>query len=162
MWSSSWRVWPSLPLTMATIFSSLWKGIGIVGILTRNSAGAGASIAVGKKHHSVFEVLCAAGGLLDRLLGIGESGDEAGREVLVDLPVDVRVAFEGDLAAGDTRSVRRRLVREEFVEDDAAADVLGWRDVHARLMRSQVRVRQEVLAGDLALPPCAPVVEAEI
>src|SRR5580765_5410908 len=146
---------------MATTFSSLWNGIGIVGTLTLNSDGVDASVAVGKEHHPVFEVLSAACGLLNAGAWIGKRGDEACGDVFVDLPVGIQVDFAREIALRDPRTKRASLVGEEVPVDHAAADVLVWSQMASNLVRDEIRIRKEVLARDFALPPCAPVVETQ-
>ena len=73
-------------------------------------------------------------------------------------PVHVPVELERHVVRSDAG--RRGVVEQEVVEDEPGRDRLARRRVHAQLMRDQIRVRDEVLAGDFALPPCAPVGES--
>src|SRR5262245_43008698 len=113
----------------------------------------GASVTVAKVHHPVSEGRRAAGRLLDGRTGIRECEDEAGSEVLGDLPVGIEVGFERDVLLGHRRRNRLRLIEAKVVEDQPSADRLVWLHVNPYLVRDEIGVGEEVLAGDLALPP---------
>src|SRR6185436_1096529 len=59
------------------------------------------SVAVGKVHHPIGEVLGAAEGLLHGAARIQPRADEAEGEVVVDAPVHVPVRLEADVVGGD-------------------------------------------------------------
>ena len=83
-------------------------------------------------------------------------------KLVVHLPVDVQVGLESrhrvDVTAGPSvcgwSSANLKNSRPR-------ADRVGRRHVRAQQVRNHVAVRDEILAGDLALPPRAPVVEPE-
>src|SRR5215218_2338618 len=62
---------------------------------------------------------------------------------------------------GDAGRDRGRLIECELEEHQPAAKRVVRRHVNAHEIRLQVGIRQEVLTGDLTLPPGPPVVEAE-
>src|SRR5690242_14178766 len=128
---------------MATTLSSLWNGIGIVGAFSAKSADSirrtgtssadrsRGSVAVGKEHHPVPERLRPVDILLNGLFGIRIRDDEACGEVLVDLPVDVHVGFDCEILVRHAGPVAGRVIEEELVEEDAAADGITGRDVES-------------------------------
>src|SRR2546422_2789655 len=121
----------------------------------------GPSIVIRAEQHAIPKVLRPAIRLRDGLAGARPRRDRADGEVLVDLPVRVPVQLDGDVARRHRGPDRGRLVEHELVEDQAGPDAVDGSHVQPHLVREQVRVRDEVLAGDLALPPGAPVVEAQ-
>src|SRR6185503_15211094 len=102
-----------------------------------------------------------AGGLFGGWTRTRERAKETEREIGRQLPVHVEVGFSPDVSRCDARAKGLGLIVFELVEDHAAADCIAEIEMPAHLVRDQVRVREKVLARDFALPPRAPVVEAE-
>src|SRR4051812_49181758 len=120
----------------------------------------GGSEGVGQIEHPVLEAVRAVEGLLHGQPRVAVGGDDAEREVVVELPVAVGVDLEHHVAGRDVGAEGLRVVELEQVPDHPGADPVGRGQVHADHVADQVGVGEEVLAGDLALPPGAPVVEA--
>src|SRR4030095_13033162 len=108
--------------------------------------------------HTVVERVGTSGRLLDCFLWIGDRSDKTEYEIVVETPVHVPVELIGDLVGG--YPCRGRLIEQKVVKDEAGSDGIGRLRMHAQLVRDQVRIGDKILAGDLALPPGAPVVEA--
>src|SRR5262245_59989608 len=92
------------------------------------------SVAVGKVHHPVGEVLGPAEGLLHGPARVQPGADDAEREVVVDAPVHVPVRLEADVVGGDLGALRLRPVEEELVEDEAGPYRLAGLQVQPHLV----------------------------
>src|SRR5262249_14701980 len=111
--------------------------------------------------HAVPEVLVPSVRLGYGLAGRRPRKDEAEAEVRVQLPVHIPVQLGSETAGGDAGAQRCGLVEQKAVVNEARPDVFRGGEVQSNLVRDEVRVRGEVLACDLALPPAAPVVESQ-
>src|SRR5215471_4146735 len=118
----------------------------------------GGSVVVDSEDHAVPEVLGSSECLSCSLTRCRPRSDKAEAELQVQLPVRVPVQLAKEIARRDARAQRSGLIDQKVVEDEAGPEVFRGSEVQPHLVRDEVRVRNEVPACDLALPPGAPVV----
>src|SRR6266576_2492479 len=82
--------------------------------------------------------------------------------MLFDLPVEVGVELKRNIGRRRARAKSSGLWKMEPIAHHSPAQGIRWRQVNPCLVRDVIGVGKEVFAGDLALPPLAPVVETQI
>src|ERR1700693_686200 len=117
---------------------------------------------VGNVDHPVIKGARPVVGLLYGLVWICIGTDDVQGEVLVEFPVSVGVEFEGNLSRCGTVPECGRLIIGEPVAYDAPSQLVSGRHVNASLTRNIVGIGKEILASNLPLPPCSPIVETRI
>src|SRR5262245_15236710 len=118
-------------------------------------------VTVAKVEHPVSEEGSASSRLLHSTARVGKRNDDAGREVLVQFPVGIEVRFHRDVVVNHCWCYRLGLIEVKVIKDHASTDVRPGFNMRTNLMGDEIGIGKEVFAGDLTLPPGAPIVKAE-